>query len=42
VVTALGFQETGSFQASSDGRDYHILVRPETVAGHAIAAGGAS
>lgn len=30
VVTALGFQQTGSFRASSDGRDYHILVRQET------------
>jgi len=30
VVAALGFQKISSFQASTDGRSYEILVRPET------------
>jgi ribosomal-protein-alanine N-acetyltransferase len=28
VVAALGFRNLGSFQASSDGRHYEILIRP--------------
>lgn len=33
VVAALGFQHTGGFLASTDGRAYQILIRPEPV-GH--------
>ncbi len=33
VVAALGFEHTGGFLASTDGRAYQILIRPETV-GH--------
>jgi ribosomal-protein-alanine N-acetyltransferase len=29
VVEALGFQQVGIFQASTNGRSYTILVRPE-------------
>jgi len=31
VVTALGFRNIGSFRASTDGRSYEMLIRPEPV-----------
>jgi len=30
VVQALGFRRVGSFAASTDGRSYELLVRPES------------